>query len=93
MRAQVSVGRLGIITELEFELLPQQNLTRLGHSMAFTDFELSVLQLQEDYAAALNGTGNMTIDDVLEPWEGTQARMWLACTRNSAQLCRQDDFS
>lgn len=69
---QVSVGRLGIITELEFDIIPQQMLTRLGHNVAWADFQANIVQLQNDYNAVLNGTSPRSIEDVLDPWEGTQ---------------------
>ena len=64
------MGRLGIITELEFDLVPQQNLTRTGHRLPWGGFVDLLLQLQADYAGVI--AGNTTAAEVLDPWEGTQ---------------------
>ena len=77
----MSVGRLGIITEVEFDIIPQQLLTRLGHNVAWTDFQAAIVQLQNDYNSVLNGTSSRSIEDVLDPWEGTQVQIaqWYCC--------------
>ena len=66
------MGRLGIITEMEFDIVPQQMLTRTGSNVKWPDFQAAIIKLQNDYNAVLNGTDDRAVEDVLDPWEGTQ---------------------
>jgi len=51
--AQVSVGRLGVITELEFGIVPQRMLTRTVLSERVEDTVKSLAAVSAAYAAAL----------------------------------------
>ena len=83
---QVSVGRLGIITELEFDVIPQQNLTRTGHRLAWGEFVNLLLKLQSDYTGVVAGSASAA--DVLDPWEGTQVRPAGQARAQPASACR-----
>ena len=82
--AQVSVGRLGIITEVELDIVQQQNLTRVGHRLPFSEFETMIAELQDAYNGAVNGSSGLTLADVLDPWEATQAGSGSVCVVRSA---------
>ena len=69
---QIAVGRLGVITEMELSLIPQDMVTRVVTNMDFWEFVQALHQLQDDYNAALNGTGAQTVAQVLASYEGTQ---------------------
>lgn len=72
---QIGVGRLGVITEVELEIVPQDMLEREVFSTSFDDFVAAMKQLQDDYVAALNGSSKSTVADVLSEYEGTQASL------------------
>ncbi|RMZ54692.1 hypothetical protein APUTEX25_003070 [Auxenochlorella protothecoides] len=50
--AGVSVGRLGVITELTLAIVPQQAVTRSLETTQFANFTAQMLEVQEDYVAA-----------------------------------------
>jgi hypothetical protein len=75
MRAQVSVGRLGVITELEFGIVPQRMLTRTVLSERVEDTVKSLAAGSAAYAAALAANASASdIQAVLAPLDMTQAR-------------------
>ncbi len=75
MRAQVSVGRLGVITELEFGIVPQRMLTRTVLSERVEDTVKSLAAVSAAYAAALAANASASdIQAVLAPLDMTQAR-------------------
>ena len=49
---QVSVGRLGIITQLTFTIVPQQAVRRADQDMTVAQFAQQVKQVQEAYTQA-----------------------------------------
>jgi len=73
--AQVNVGRLGVITELEFGIVPQRMLTRTVLSERVEDTVKSLAAVSAAYAAAL--AANASASDaqaILGPLDMTQAR-------------------
>lgn len=70
---QVGVGRLGVITEVEMVIMPQDMVERTVTTMDFMDFVEAMQKLQDDYNSAMNGTSKRTVADVLAEYEGTQA--------------------
>ena len=69
---QIAVGRLGVITEVELSILPQDMVERLTFETSFADFVDAMMDLQEDYTEAVNGTSSRTVAEVLSDYEGTQ---------------------
>ena len=61
-----------MITEVELSIIPQDMVTRVVTDMDFEEFVQALHQLQDDYNAALNGTGPQTVAQVLAKYEGTQ---------------------
>ena len=49
---QVSVGRLGIITQLTFTIVPQQAVRRAEQDMTVAQFAQQVKQVQDTYTQA-----------------------------------------
>ena len=71
---QISVGRLGVLTELEFDIVPMKNYTRTVTSVGFIDWVQSVQQISQAYAAIANGTSTASPSAVLAPLDMTQVR-------------------
>ena len=78
MLLQISVGRLGVITEVEMIIMPQDMVTREVINTEFSVFVKAMQTLQNEYNAALQGTGSKTVVEVLAEYEGTQVRRILA---------------
>ena len=74
VHAQISVGRLGVITEVEFRVIPQQLLTRGVTNITFTDFQKWAATAQDSYKAALQSNDKDAIRTALQPLDRTQVR-------------------
>lgn len=70
--AQISVGRLGVITEVEFSIIPQQLLTRGVTNITFVDFQKWAATAQDNYKAALQNDDEEAISTALQPLDRTQ---------------------
>lgn len=71
------MGRLGVITEVEMVIMPQDMVEREVTTTDFSEFVAAMRVLQEDYNAALSGTGSKSVAEVLAEYEGTQASLSL----------------
>lgn len=69
---QISVGRLGVITEVDFAIIPQQLLTRTLTNMTFSDFQQWMAKNQDSYKAALQSGSPASISAALQPLDRTQ---------------------
>ena len=69
---QIAVGRLGVITEVELSIVPQDMVERVTFDSPFADFVDKMIDLQDDYTEAVNGTSSRTVAEVLSDFEGTQ---------------------
>ena len=69
---QISVGRLGVITEVDFEIMPQQLLTRTLTNITFADFQTWLSNIQNTYTAALQTNNPANISAALKPLDRTQ---------------------
>lgn len=74
MHAQISVGRLGVITEVDFSIIPQQLLTRTVTNITFADFSKWAATAQDSYKAALQSGSEDAISAALQPLDRTQVR-------------------
>ena len=72
MHAQISVGRLGVITEVDFSIIPQQLLTRSVTNITFADFAKLAATAQDSYKAALQSDSEDAISAALQPLDRTQ---------------------
>lgn len=72
---QVNVGRLGIVTEVELSIIPQDMVARTVTATDIWGFVDAMKTLEVDYKAALSGTGPRTVAQVLSEYEGTQVRV------------------
>ncbi|CAK0783638.1 hypothetical protein CVIRNUC_006837 [Coccomyxa viridis] len=70
--AQISVGRLGVITELDFEIIPQQLLTRTLDNLTFSEYQSWLTSIQNTYKAALQSGDPSQISAALKPLDRTQ---------------------
>ena len=61
-----------MITEVELSIIPQDMVERLTFETSFADFVEKMIDLQEEYTEAVNGTSSRTVADVLSDHEGTQ---------------------
>lgn len=61
-----------MITEVELSIIPQDMVERLTFETSFADFVEKMMDLQEKYTEAVNGTSSRTVADVLSDYEGTQ---------------------
>lgn len=68
----VSVGRLGIITELTMRIKPQQAVTRKLQDLNFTDFVQQIKGTQDAYKAALAANDTAAIQKALFQVDETQ---------------------
>ncbi len=69
---QISVGRLGVITEVDFSIIPQQLLTRAVTNITFGDFQRWTATAQDSYKAALQSNSEVAISAALQPLDRTQ---------------------
>ena len=72
VHAQISVGRLGVITEVEFRIIPQQLLTRGVTNITFTDFQKWAATAQDSYKTAVQSSDENAISTALQPLDRTQ---------------------
>ncbi|KAK9796688.1 hypothetical protein WJX73_000471 [Symbiochloris irregularis] len=70
--AQVGVGRLGAMTEVELMIKPQSMIKRVGVNVTWTEFLEEIKQFQANWTGAVAGTNGLTKAEVLDVWEGTQ---------------------
>ena len=70
--AQVSVGRLGIITRLKFPIQPQMAVQRSVTVMSLDDFGSEIMTAQERYKAALSTGSQSAVRDALQPLDDVQ---------------------
>lgn len=82
---QISVGRLGVITEVELAIMPQDMVARTTDDISFWDFVKILKDLSEEYRAAKNGTSDKTVAEVLAAFEGTQA-FWFVPTNTTSLI-------
>ena len=75
LHAQISVGRLGIITELDFVITPQQYLTRTETTISWQQFVNWTMALQEGYKAAIASGSQAAIEAALEPADMVQVQI------------------
>ena len=64
---QISVGRLGVITEVEFNIIPQQLLTRGVTNITFADFQKWAATAPASYKAAVQSGDETAISTALQP--------------------------
>jgi len=74
------VGRLGVITELHFSIIPQQLLTRMVSNITFSDFQKWISTAQDSYKAALQSGNQASISEALKPLDRTQVCSGRFCT-------------
>ena len=72
MPLQISVGRLGVITELDFKIIPQQLLTRTLDNLTFSEYQSWLTSIQNTYKAALRSGDPSQISAALKPLDRTQ---------------------
>ena len=70
--AQVSVGRLGIITKLKFPIQPQMAVQRTVTISSMGEFVLDIMAAQERYKAALATGSQSAMRDALQPLDNVQ---------------------
>lgn len=75
---QIGVGRLGIITEVELSVIPQDMVGRETYETTFEEFVDRMRELQDDYNEAVNGSSSRTVAEVLSDYEGTQVIICLS---------------
>ncbi len=79
MSAQVSVGRLGIITRLKFPIQPQMAVQRTVTISSMGEFVNEIMAVQENYKAAL-GAGSKSavaksaVREALAPLDDVQVK-------------------
>ena len=68
------MGRLGVIMELDFEIVPQQILTRTAVSLTIDEAVGSIAAVSSAYAAALAANASASdMQSILAPLDMTQA--------------------
>lgn len=72
MFVQVSVGRLGIITQLKFPIVPQMAVQRSLTIMQMADFTAELMSVQEAYKAAVSTGSQDAITQALRPLDDVQ---------------------
>ena len=71
---QIAVGRLGVITELDFEIVPQQMLVRSVVSQTIGEAVQSISAVSAAYAAALaKHASSSELQAITAPLDMTQA--------------------
>jgi hypothetical protein len=71
----VSVGRLGLLLQLSFHIVPNKNVARSKQDIKPDAFVEAMQQLQKDYTAATTAGATATsrkMWDVLQPWNDRQ---------------------
>ena len=74
MHLQISVGRLGVVTEVDFSIIPQQLLTRTVTNITFADFHRWAAIIQDNYKTAVVSGSQSAISAALQPLDRTQVR-------------------
>ncbi|BDA41344.1 probable D-arabinono-1,4-lactone oxidase at N-terminal half [Coccomyxa sp. Obi] len=69
---QLAVGRLGIVTEIDFKIVPQRLLTRTVETQSFDDFVAWTMAAQERFKAAVASGSQTAISDSLRAVDQTQ---------------------
>ena len=73
--AQISVGRLGVITEVDLRIVPQRMFTRTVTSGTFDELVASVEAVASAYSAALAANASAAeVSTVLAPLDMMQVR-------------------
>lgn len=70
---QLAVGRLGIVTEIDFKIIPQRLLTRSVVNQTFGEFINWTVDIQDRYKLALASGSEAAISEALSPVDMTQA--------------------
>lgn len=78
---QVSVGRLGIITQLTLKIVPQQSVQRAEQDMTAVKFADQVKQVQDAYLQAKQTGSASAIWTALHSLNETQVLFVISCTR------------
>lgn len=88
MLLQVSVGRLGVITQLSLSIMPQQAVQRAEQDMTAAQFAQQVKQVQDAYTQAKQTGSSEAIWTALHSLNETQVECaWLChCRACSAPL-------
>ncbi len=82
MVLQVSVGRLGVITQLSLSIVPQQAVQRAEQDMTVAQFAQQVKQVQDAYTQAKQTGSSEAIWTALHSLNETQVEgAWLCCYR------------
>ncbi len=69
---QLAVGRLGIVTEIDFKIVPQRLLTRTVMTQTFDEFVSWTMKAQERFKAAVASGSQTAISDSLRAVDQTQ---------------------
>ncbi len=80
---QLAVGRLGIVTEIDFKIVPQRLLTRTVTTQSFDDFVAWTLAAQDRFKTALASGSQTAISDSLRAVDQTQVGILLAINQIS----------
>ncbi len=82
MLLQVSVGRLGVITQLSLSIVPQQAVQRAEQDMTVAQFAQQVKQVQDAYTQAKQTGSSEAIWTALHSLNETQVEgAWLCYYR------------
>ena len=82
---QASAGRLGIITQLKFPIVPQMAVQRSLTIMQMSDFTAELMSVQEAYKAALLTGSQDAIAAALKPLDDVQ--VWACSTSAPFREC------
>ena len=76
---QVSVGRLGIITQLTLKIVPQRSVRQVEQDMTASNFADQVKQVQDAYLQAKQTGSPSAIWTALHSLNETQVLFFIAC--------------
>ena len=79
-RLQISVGRLGIITELDFVMDPQALVTRTQQQLSWAQFVAWIAFTEDAYKVGLASGSQAAISAALAPLDMAQVQHSLFCT-------------
>lgn len=79
---QLAVGRLGIVTEIDFKIIPQRLLTRTVMTQSFDDFVAWTMAAQERFKAAVASGSQAAVSDSLRAVDQTQVCVPLDINQN-----------
>ena len=90
---QVSVGRLGIITQLTLRIIPQLAVQRSLAQISDAQFAQQVKLTQDAYTSALSSGNQSLVDAALSQLDETQVRSprTFCVVGNSHRACQTDD--